>query len=130
MTIMHILKDKIPVHIDAPGAVARQQGDFGAASGTMAAEYFSLATGTDIAPLLKGLKNDLCYAPHWGYVLAGEVEVSYANGESERCSAGDAFHWPGGHSVRVITDAEVILFSPAELHGEVIDHMKGAMGLA
>lgn len=127
---MHILKDKIPVRIDAPGAVARHQQDFGAASGTMAAEYFSLAAGTDIAPLLKGLHNDMCYAPHWGYVLAGEVEVSYAKGGSERCSAGDAFHWPGGHSVRVVSDAEVILFSPAELHAEVIDHMKGVMGLA
>lgn len=130
MTIMHILKDKIPVRIDAPGAVARQQGDFGGASGTMAAEYFSLTAGTDIAPLLKGLKNDLCYAPHWGYVLAGEVEVSYADGEAERCSVGDAFHWPGGHSVRVIADAEIVLFSPAELHGQVMDHMKGVMGLA
>lgn len=124
---MHILKDNIPVRIQAPGAVARQQVDFGAASGTMSAEYFSLAAGTDIAPLLKGLKNDLCYAPHWGYILAGEVEVIYAAGSVERCASGDAFHWPGGHSVRVIRDAELVLFSPAELHAEVIEHMKGVM---
>lgn len=130
MTIMHILKDRIPVHIDAPGAVARQQDDFGTASGTMAAEHFSLVAGTDLAPLLKGLKNDMCYAPHWGYVLAGEVEVSYADGGSERCADGDAFHWPGGHSVRVIADAELVIFSPAELHAQVLDHMKGVMGLA
>lgn len=31
----------IPVRIDAPGAVARQLSDFGEASGTMGAEYFS-----------------------------------------------------------------------------------------
>lgn len=121
---MHILKDKIPIRIDAPGAVARQQPDFGAVSGTLGAEYFTLAAGTDIAPLLKGLKNDLCYAPHWGYILTGEVEVSYANRSTEHCTTGDAFHWPAGHSVRVINDAEVILFSPAELHAEVMDHMK------
>lgn len=126
---MHILKDKIPVRIDAPGAVARQQADFGAASGTMGAEYFTLAAGTDIAPLLKGLKNDLCYAPHWGYILTGDVEVTYADGSLERCATGDAFHWPAGHSVRVIKDAEVILFSPAELHGPVMEHMKGVMGI-
>lgn len=126
---MHIPKDDIPVRVDAPGAVARQLADFGTASGTMAAEYFTLATGTDIAPLLKGLENDLCYAPHWGYLLTGEVEVIYASGSVERCSAGEAFHWPGGHSVRVISDAEVIMFSPAELHGQVLDHMKGVMAV-
>lgn len=124
---MHIHKDDIPVRIDVPGAVARQLGDFGDASGTMGAEYFTLAAGTDIAPLLKGLKNDLCDAPHWGYMITGEVEVTFADGSVERCSAGEAFHWPGGHSVRVISDAELVLFSPAELHLEVIDHMKATI---
>lgn len=127
---MHILKDKIPVRIDAPGAVARQQADFGAVSGTMGAEYVTLAAGTDIAPLLAGLRDDLCYAPHWGYVITGDVEVVYASGSVEHCSGGDAFHWPGGHSVRATSDTEVILFSPAELHGEVLDHMRGALGRA
>ena len=38
---------------------------FGDASGcgTLAGEYFSLAAGTDIAPLLQGLDEDGCQSP-------------------------------------------------------------------
>ncbi|RFC41836.1 MAG: hypothetical protein DUW69_002529, partial [Verrucomicrobia bacterium] len=45
--------------------MARQQINFGDATGysKMGAEYFSLGAGTDIAPLLAGLRNDACHAP-------------------------------------------------------------------
>ena len=68
---MHISKQDIPVKIDAPGAVARQLPDFGLASGEIGAEYFSMAAGTDLAPLLAGLDGDVCHAAHWGYVIDG-----------------------------------------------------------
>ena len=70
---MRIPKDQIPAKIDVPGAVARQTLGFGDATGygKMAGEYFTLGAGTDIAPLLKGLKDDGCHAPHWGYMLPG-----------------------------------------------------------
>ena len=63
---MRIPKSQIPVKINVPGAVARQQINFGDATGysKMGAEYFSLGAGTDIAPLLAGLRNDACHAPH------------------------------------------------------------------
>ncbi|MEZ5102219.1 MAG: cupin domain-containing protein [Thermoleophilia bacterium] len=124
---MRIAKNDIPAKIDVPGAKARQLADFGSAEGVLAAEYFSLASGVDIAPLLQGLEHDACQAPHWGYMIEGEVTVSYVDGTVERCSAGDVFHWPPGHSVRVERDAEVILFSPADAHTEVIDHMLARM---
>lgn len=126
---MRIAKSDIPVRIDVPGAVARQRPDFGDASGlgTIAGEYFSLGAGTDIAPLLQGLKDDLCQAPHWGYVLQGSLTVSYADETEETTRGGDLFHWPAGHSVRVDEDAEVVLFSPQHEHGAVIDHMLAKM---
>jgi hypothetical protein len=126
---MHISKADVPVKIDVPGAVARQLPDFGDAAGfgPFGAEYFSLAAGTDIAPLLQGLDGDACHAPHWGYLIAGEVVVSYTDGTEETCAAGDLFHWPPGHSVRVIHDAEVILFSPHREHAAVMDHMTATM---
>ena len=64
---MHIAREKIPARIDVPGAVARQTAQFGDATGfgAMGGEYFSLAAGTDIAPLLKGLQDDACQTPHW-----------------------------------------------------------------
>ncbi len=120
---MHITKDDIPVRIDAPGATARQLPDFGDAAGTIGAEYFSLAAGSDLAPLLEGLEDDVCHAAHWGYVIAGDVVVTYTDGTDERCRTGDVFHWPAGHSVRVPEDAELILFSPQHEHGAVMDHI-------
>ena len=122
---MRITKTDIPIKIDIPGAIARQAINFGEASdyGSLAAEYFSLGAGTDIAPLLKGLDDDACQAPHWGYMISGAVVISYSNGREETCVGNDLFYWPPGHSVRVEQDAEVILFSPQVEHAEVIQHM-------
>lgn len=126
---MRISREQVPTLIDAPGAVARQVANFGDATGLgrFAGEWFTLGAGTDIKPLLKGLKDDACQAPHWGYVLSGELVVSYTDGSIETCRERDLFHWPPGHTVRVVRDAEVILFSPQEEHSAVMDHMRTAM---
>ena len=120
---MHLSKNDIPVKINAPGAVARQIPDFGVAAGAIGAEYFTLSAGTDLAPLLKGLEGDACHAAHWGYMIAGDVVVTYNDGTTEHCTTGEVFHWPPGHSVRVDHDAEVILFSPQAEHTPVLDHI-------
>lgn len=127
---MHTAKESIPVKFAVPGATARQLPDFGDASGfgKIGGEYFSLGAGTDIAPLLQGLPGDTCHAPHWGYVISGELVVSYTDGSEEICSGQDIFYWPPGHSVRVAEDAEAILFSPQAEHTEVLDHMVATMG--
>lgn len=122
---MHIAKQDIPVRIDVPGAKARQLTDFGDTTGygMISGEYFSLGAGTDIAPLLQGLEGDLCQSPHWGYVLQGEIAVTFADGSHEVVNGGDLFYWPPGHTVRIEQDAEVVLFSPQIEHSKVIDHM-------
>jgi hypothetical protein len=126
---MHIAKETIPAAINVPGAIARQTQEFGTYPGAtgMAGEYFSLGAGTDIAPLLKGLKDDTCQSPHWGYVISGDLHVSYSDGKSEDCKTNDLFFWPPGHSVRVVSDAEVVLFSPQQEHRAVMDHMLHVM---
>ena len=87
---MRISKQDIPVKINAPGAIARQQQDFGDASGygDIGAEYFTMAAGTDLAGLLEGLEGDACQAPHWGYLIKGEVTVSYTDGNEETVRTG------------------------------------------
>jgi hypothetical protein len=128
---VHVAKDDIPVKIDAPGAVARQLPEFGVAgAGALGAEYFTLDAGTDLAPLLVGLDGDACQCPHWGYVVTGDVVVTYRNGTDECCTAGDVFHWPPGHSVRVDRDAELILFSPHVEHAAVMDHILDRLAIA
>lgn len=128
-TPIRIRKEAIPTKMAVPGATARQMLDFGDATGfgKIAGEYFSLGAGTDIAPLLEGLDHDTCHAPHWGYVLEGELVVSFVGGRESTFCGGDMFFWPPGHSVRVVDDAELILFSPQREHVAVIDHMLGKL---
>jgi hypothetical protein len=90
----------------------------------LSAEYFSLAAGTDIAPLLQGLEDDLCQAPHWGYLATGALTVAYKDGTTETVTAGDLFYWPPGHTVSVHEDADLLMFSPQRAHSEVLEHMK------
>jgi hypothetical protein len=127
---MRIAKSDVPVEVAAPGAVARLQPGFGDASqsGVLSAECFSLAAGTDIAPLLRGLQDDLCHAPHWGYLAKGVLTVTYRDGSTEDVAGGDLFYWPPGHTVRVQEDAELLMFSPERAHRDVLAHMKAMLG--
>jgi GNAT superfamily N-acetyltransferase len=72
-----IARQDIPTRINLPGAVARQLPNFGDATGygKIGAEYFSLATGTDISPFLQGLQTPL----GWGTLLL----ATRAHGQGE-----------------------------------------------
>jgi len=37
----------------------------------------------DGTPLMKGLPDDMCQCPHWGYVLRGKVVFRYADHDEE-----------------------------------------------
>ncbi|HWJ82045.1 MAG TPA: hypothetical protein VNS55_07400 [Nocardioides sp.] len=124
---MHVTTRDIPIKMNAMGATARHLPGFGSATGTLAAEHLTLAAGVDIAPLLAGLDDGLCFAPHWGYLLAGRVVVTYADEGPEEVVAGELFHWPAGHTVRVVEDAEIVMFSPAAEHLAVMNHMLGVL---
>jgi hypothetical protein len=67
----------------------------------------------DSTPLLKGLPDDSCPCPHWGYVLKGRVTYRFADRE-EIHEAGDAFYVPGGHLQLADAGTEYVQFSPAE----------------
>ena len=122
---MRIAKNDIPVKIDLPGATARQVKGFGDATGygKIGGEYFSLAAGTDFAPLLQGLEDDLCQSPHWGYLIKGKLTVDFADGHNETVVGSDLFYWPPGHTIKAVEDTEVILFSPDHEHTQVMDHI-------
>jgi len=68
----------------------------------------------DATPLLKGLPDDRCQCPHWGYVVDGRLTFRYADRE-EVFEAGDAFYTPPGHvPVKHEPGTEIVIFSPAE----------------
>ena len=68
----------------------------------------------DATPLMKGLPDDRCQCPHWGYVIDGKLTFRYADRE-EVFEAGDAFYTPPGHvPVKHEPGTEVVMFSPAD----------------
>jgi hypothetical protein len=66
--------------------------------------------------------------PHWGYLLEGEVIVTYKDGQQEINLGDELFYWPPGHTVKVGKDAEIILFSPQTEHCKVVNHLSKQLG--
>lgn len=122
---MRVAKEQVQVQMQIPGAVIRQQVDFGEAGGfgKISAEYFTLAAGVDTTPLFQGLVGNQCQCPHWGFVLSGQLTTTGTAGNQETVHAQDLFYWPPGHNVKVEADAEIIMFSPQHEHSLVIRHL-------
>lgn len=68
----------------------------------------------DATPFLKGLPEDRCQCPHWGYVIRGQMRVQYKDHE-EVINAGDAFYVKPGHTMVMEAGTELVQFSPKEL---------------
>lgn len=96
--------------------------------GGMTVAINEFKAGTDFTPLLKGLKDDLCQVPHWGYLEKGKVRVIDSKKQTEIISAGEVFYMPPGHTMIVEEDARIIDFSPEkemnDLNKFVLDKMK------
>jgi hypothetical protein len=69
---------------------------------------------SSLAPLLKGLPDDACQCPHWGYMLAGEITVTYTDGHEEVYAPGDAFYMPPGHTPSAVAGSDFVMFSPKD----------------
>lgn len=77
-----------------------------------------LREDVDMAPLLKGLPDDRCTCPHWGYVVNGRVTFSFAD-HTEVFEAGDGFYVGPGHSPAAVAGTEYVMFSPVDRMVEV-----------
>jgi hypothetical protein len=65
----------------------------------------------DMTPHLKGLPDDLCQCPHWGYVVKGKLTYKRDKRE-ETITEGEAFYVPAGHTLISDADTELVFFSP------------------
>jgi hypothetical protein len=75
--------------------------------------FVSFREDFDVTPLLKGLPDDRCPCPHWGYVLKGRLTYRFGD-RDEVYEAGDAFYLPPGHApVQQDPGSEIVQFSPA-----------------
>src|SRR5918911_2269969 len=91
--------------------------------GDFRATVVSMPGGTDARPLFKGLPDDRCPAPHWGYVIKGQIRILYADRE-EVLRAGDLYYVPAGHTAVVEEDFESVEFSPPAAMEQVLDVIK------
>jgi hypothetical protein len=67
----------------------------------------------DATELFKGLPDDRCHSPHWGYVISGRITLRYVD-RDEVYEEGDAYYAPPGHVPVVAAGTEVVEFSPTE----------------
>jgi hypothetical protein len=80
--------------------------------------FLDIREANDLAPFLKGLPDDMCPCPHWGYVIKGKVTFTFAD-RVETFEAGDAFYVEPGHTPAVDADTEWLVISPEEQVAEV-----------
>lgn len=92
--------------------------------GGMTIAVNELPAGMDFAPLMKGLKNNSCQVPHWGYILKGSMQVKYDDGTVVVLKAGDAFYMFPGHVAVVLEDLKLVDFSPEKEMNELIKHVE------
>ena len=85
-------------------------------------DFVTIKESHSLAPLLRGLPGDSCQCPHWGYLFAGKITVSYADRE-ETYQAGDAFYMTPGHVPAAEAGTELVQFSPKEQLAETMAAM-------
>ena len=78
----------------------------------------------DGTPLFRGLPDDRCQSPHWGYIVSGKVTFKYAD-HDEVYESGDAYYAPPGHIPVVTAGTQVIEFSSTEEYGRTMQVIAG-----
>ena len=120
---MKMKKEDIPVVMQAPGMIMRSQ----AGLGSMTVVFHELPKGTDFTPLLKGLNNNNCHCPHWGYIFEGTFRFIYDDGTQELFEAGDVLYAQPGHTAIVDKDLKFIDFSPTKELAQVMSNVDKVM---
>lgn len=116
-------RSEVPIVIEGDGVEVRLR-EIG---GGMSTSFIRLPQGADLGPALKGLEDDSCQCPHWGYVLTGRLRMRTPRGDHEY-EAGQAVYWAPGHVPVALEDTEYVDFSPTKEFTEVVDHIRGAGG--
>jgi hypothetical protein len=118
-------QDQVPVEFEADVATTRAIDQ-----GGMTIAFERLSAGVETAPLYKGLPDDACQSPHWGYLVSGRLRLLLADGGEESITAGQAYYLPPGHNVVVEDDALIVEFSPSEDRARTMEHAAQAMQAA
>jgi hypothetical protein len=118
-------QDQVPVEFEVDVAQTRAIDQ-----GGMTIAFERLSAGVETAPLYKGLPDDACQSPHWGYLVSGRLRVLSSDGSEESITAGQAYHLAPGHNVVVEEDALIVEFSPSHERARTMEHAAQAMQAA
>lgn len=86
--------------------------------------FESHTADADLSELFRGLPDDLCQVPRFGYVITGEMTFRFADRE-ETYTAGDAYYVPPGHTPVHHAGTEIVEFSPTEGLAQTIEVVIG-----
>ena len=100
--------DELPLVDIAPGYSSRLV-DWGG----MTVAFEKAHAGQDSSSMVKGLPDDRCQAPHWGYLFSGRMVVDYGD-RRETVEAGQAYYIAPGHLIAFETDCEALEFTPTD----------------
>lgn len=106
------------------------EGSFEHFDGGYSVGFETYTADADPSPLFKGLPDDHCQCPHWGYVIEGKVTFTYIDGHSETYETGDAYYAPPGHLPYLYGGSQVVEFHPTDELAktvEVIERNMAAM---
>jgi hypothetical protein len=118
-------QDQVPIEFEADVAQTRT-----VEGGEMTIAFERLSAGVETAPLFKGLPDDACQSPHWGYVISGRLRIVSSDGSEETLAAGQAYYLPAGHNVIVEEDALLVEFSPTHERARTMEHAAQMMAAA
>jgi hypothetical protein len=120
---MHVSKDELEAMVlgDYEGRSV-DAGGLRIAFETMPAQF-----PPDESPF-KGLPDDRCQCPHWGYLVKGSFRVTYLDGPEEIVRAGEVYYLRPGHFLQTLEPVELIEFSPVEEHDRTMATLARNLG--
>jgi hypothetical protein len=114
--------EKMPVLIEIPGATLR-----GIIIGGMSVHYWHFTERTDFAPVLKGLPNDACHNPHWGYMIEGQMTFHYPDGTTQIVKEGQFCWLPPGHRPIAEPGTKLVDVNHIKENDEVYEHVQAVL---
>ena len=111
-------RDELPEKEIVPGYSSRL-----ADWGGITVAFEKAHAGQDASSMVKGLPDDRCQAPHWGYLFSGKMTVEYG-GHEETIEGGQAYYVPPGHKITFETDCEALEFTPTEALEETLEAVR------
>ncbi len=113
-------REQTPIAIEGGGVELRTR----PIGGGMSAAFVRLPAGADLRPATKGLPDDLCPCPHWGYMVEGTLRMHTGPQDHQDFRAGQAFYWAAGHAPEALEDCEYVDFSPTDEFSRVLAHLQ------